>query len=192
MWRIKIPIPLIVGGGLALGALLERYGAPTPTGAVNILLTKTNVNIEQQAYNTLRLRLVEREGQRSDVYLDSLGILTVGIGHKVLPADGLKLGQRINNAQLEKFYDADATTAFNAALSQAKEIGKYNVDMIVALAEVNFQLGIYWRTKFPNTWSLLKSAKKDAAIKALLTSKWYRQTPNRVIAFTQAINRNFA
>jgi len=185
-------LPLVIGGGLAVGALAERYGIPTPFGKGEQLLTSTNKTIEQQAYDALRAKLLASEGYKNVAYLDTKGILTVGIGHKVLASDNIKLGQSITNAQIEKFYKADSDSAFKSAVAQSKELGKYNADMIVALTEVNFQLGNYWRMKFPNTWTLLKNGKKDAAIRNLKTSAWYRQTPDRVKKFAEAIQRNYA
>lgn len=184
---------LAFGGGLGFGALSERYGLPifSLAGAKGALKDKP-VNVEQQAALLIRDKLVKSEGYRNNAYLDSEGILTVGIGHKVLPRDGIKLGQFVSNAQIEKFYKEDSERAFKAAVKQSIELDKYNVDMIVALTEVNFQLGTGWRMKFPNTWSLLKSGKWQAAIRNLKASRWHRQTPARVVAFTEAINRNFA
>lgn len=183
---------IAVGGGLTFGAIAERYGIPTPFGKGEELLTSTNKNVEQQAYAAIRDALIKTEGYRNDVYKDTRGFLTVGIGHLVTKKDNLKLGQVITNAQVEKFFKADSDSAFKAAVSQAKELGKYNADMIVALTEVNFQLGPFWRSKFPNTWSLLKSGKKDAVIRNLKNSAWNRQTPVRVQKFAEAIQRNYA
>ena len=41
--------------------------------------------------------IAEREGRRNDVYKDSLGKLTVGIGHLVVPSDHLNFGERISD-----------------------------------------------------------------------------------------------
>lgn len=186
-------IGLVIGGGLALGAVIERYGITmlSPNLIKGATIPK-DLQIEIEAANLIRAKLVASEGNKTTVYRDSLGIPTVGIGHKVLPSDKLKVGDTISAARVEEFYKKDAGAAFKAAVSQARELNKYNVDMIVALTEVNFQLGTYWRVKFPNTWSLLKSGYKDKAIAALLKSKWNAQTPNRVAAFVSAINRNYA
>lgn len=185
-------LPLIFGGGLVLGALAERYGLPTPFSKGEQLLTSTNQTIEQQAYAAIRAKLLASEGYRNVAYMDNRQRLTVGIGHLVLAKDKIKLGQSITNAQIEAFYKADSDNAFKSAVAQAKELGKYNVDMIVALTEVNFQLGNYWRIKFPNTWTLLKNGKKDAVLRNLKNSAWYRQTPDRVQKFAEAIERNYA
>jgi GH24 family phage-related lysozyme (muramidase) len=40
------------------------------------------------------------------VYKDSRGFLTVGIGHKVVSADKLKLGDEIDDARVDAFFTA--------------------------------------------------------------------------------------
>lgn len=150
------------------------------------------LNIENQARAQVRSKLIASEGRKNTAYIDNLGFLTVGIGHKVVARDRIVLGQKITDAQIESFFAKDTDKAFKAAVSQSRELNRYNADMIVALTEVNFQLGEYWRSKFPNTWSLLKSGKKLEVIKALKNSAWNRQTPVRVTAFINAINRNYA
>lgn len=47
------------------------------------------------------------EGRRLKVYKDSSGYLTVGVGHKVVPADKLKLGDVITPDRCEALFQAD-------------------------------------------------------------------------------------
>lgn len=186
-------LPLIMGAGLGAGALIERYGVPLLSiDAIRGSMIPKNDNLEAQALSAMREKLIASEGYRLDVYKDTLGILTVGIGHRVTASDNLKLGQRITPERADALYNADVRGALKSAISQARELNRYNLDMIVALCEVNFQLGSFWRVKFPNTWSLLKSGKKAAAIASLKKSLWFKQTPVRVSSFINAIDRNFA
>lgn len=188
-----MPIPLVVAGiGTIAGALSERYGLPVPNyrDFTNFPETGKVANVEANALVRAKQILVQEEGRRDKVYKDSLGFLTVGIGHKVVPADKLKLGDVITNAKIDEFFSKDIAVAFNAAITQAKELGKYNVEMIARLTSVNFQLGIYWRTKFPNTWSLLKNGEIKKAIANIQSSAWAKQTPTRVSMFvTTLINQ---
>lgn len=179
-------------GGLIAGGLSERYGLTLPSiKAVRGQMSK-NEQIRQRAYVLAREILIREEGKRNDVYLDSRGIPTVGIGHKVLPIDKLKVGDVIPDARVFSLFNSDIASAFAAAENQAIELGKYTPAMIARLTSVNFQLGIYWRTKFPNTWSLMKNGRVEDAIKALQRSAWYKQTPNRVTAFINTIRGELA
>lgn len=147
--------------------------------------------INAQIQPLLLQSFIAKEGERLTVYRDSLGKLTVGIGHLVLPRDGLKYGDRITQTQSRAFFAKDIKKALDAAKEQAAELGKYTVDFIIALTHVNFQSGIFWRTIHPKTWDALKRGDSADAVRELRSSLWYRQTPTRVVAFINAINENF-
>lgn len=51
--------------------------------------------------------LIQREGVRNDVYKDSKGFLTVGIGHLVQHADGLKFGDVISDDRIMQLFESD-------------------------------------------------------------------------------------
>lgn len=54
------------------------------------------------------------EGERLDVYIDAAGHPTVGVGHKILPEDNLKLGDSISQFQSDSFLRIDAAKAEQA------------------------------------------------------------------------------
>lgn len=133
-----------------------------------------------------------REGRRNDVYLDSKGIPTVGVGHKVIVADGLSLGDVISDAQIDAFFANDSRTAYNAANGQAVTLGKSSdANFLIALLCVNFQLGAGWTTKFPNTWNYIKNGNISQAINNLYQSAWYQETPDRVDDFVAALQTSY-
>lgn len=149
-------------------------------------------SVEELAKNIFRDKVKGHEGYRLDVYLDKLNILTVGIGHKVIPADNLKLGQIITHAQALAFFEADAAKALSAAIAQAREARKYTATFIAALAEVNFQLGVNWRAKFYNTWRAIVGGNVKEAVSRIQVSAWAKQTPVRVSSFINALKSEFA
>lgn len=152
----------------------------------------TTAQIDSEAFYQARSVLRSHEGYREDVYRDTLGFLTVGIGHRVVAKDGLRLGQRITPQQVEAFFAADIAKAFAAAKSQARELGKYTPNMIAALTSVNFQLGTGWRSSFKNTWNALRVGSVESAISRLKVSAWNTQTPVRVASFISAIRQEYA
>ena len=143
--------------------------------------------MENKILQKLTPHLIDREGLRLTVYRDSLGKPTVGVGHLVLPQDGLKVGDRITRAQSDAFLAKDASTAIQAAMAQGKEIGVDDIDFLVALASVNFQLGTGWTKKFPRTWDLIRRGEYWRAIENLNKSLWAKQTPVRVRDFVSAL-----
>jgi len=133
--------------------------------------------------------LKQREGSRNDVYLDSRKRPTVGIGHLVLPADKLKVGDKIDNARVSAFFQKDSAKAMSAARSQAGKAHITDSNFIIYLASVNFQLGPEWYKKFPKAWDLImKGHYKDAAVE-VQKSTWYSQTPVRVKDFQLALRK---
>ena len=143
--------------------------------------------------NTLAIAEIKaQEGLKLEVYADTLGNPTVGYGHLVLAGEGLKLGDKITQDQADALLVKDYNKAFNAAVAQATELNKINAEFIAALTSVNYQLGTGWRSKFPNTWGMLKSGDTAGAIQNLKASKWNEQTPVRVTAFVGAIQNTYA
>lgn len=151
----------------------------------------TDAQIEALAMERAQQILHYREGWRLDVYLDSLGYATVGIGHKVVPADKLKVGDVITSAKAWEFFYKDVATAFDAAKKQARQIGIYTPEFIAALTSVNFQLGTGWTQKFYETWPALLRGDWRTAERNLIASLWYQQTPARVEDFIFEIRRAF-
>lgn len=128
------------------------------------------------------------EGDRDDVYVDSTGNPTVGIGHKVVPADQLKVGDRISATRKEALWRADSEKALSAARAQMRAAGLDDDDEFLApLASVNFQLGTGWHYDHVKTWELVKAGKYIAAAREAQNSKWFKDTPIRVRAFQSAL-----
>jgi len=136
--------------------------------------------------------LMRREGFDATVYKDTLGFLTVGVGHRVISSDNLRLGDKVSISRVTKLLDVDSEKAFQAAKKQAEQMGKESDDFIVALTSVNFQLGTGWPKTFNQSFKLLVEGKGEEAIKKLKGSKWAQQTPVRVTDFIEAIEAEFA
>ena len=84
--------------------------------------------------------LVQEEGVRDVVYLDSAGYPTVGCGHLVTPADGLKLGDRISYDRILDFLDADLAEAQQAVSRVAGDVPLYQHEYD-ALVDLVYNVG---------------------------------------------------
>jgi lysozyme len=131
--------------------------------------------------------MILREGKRNTVYLDSLGKPTVGIGHLVLPEDNLRVGDQIDDARVDAFFQKDGAAALAAARTEAAQAGITSSAFIPYLASVNFQLGTKWTATFPNTWKMIVNGQYTAAANALNGTEWADQTPVRVKDFQDAL-----
>ena len=166
-------------------ALRERARAEAAAAA-----ERKRIIRERREHDAFRQHMKSEEGDENVVYLDTNGHETVGIGHKVTHADGLKVGDRITDAQKEAFFRADADKALRAARAQMREAGIADQGFLVPLASVNFQLGTGWKNEFKKTWAFIKARQYAAAATEVQDSKWFRvDSPDRVQAFQEELMR---
>lgn len=136
------------------------------------------------------------EGCKLDLYKDTEGYWTIGIGQlitknpskDVARAELDKLMGRVCNGRITQH---EAETLFNRSVEKAKAgILKHPVlkpvyDVLdevrrCALINMVFQMGVAGVAGFPKGLRLLKAKSWEAAAKELADSRWYKvQTPNR-------------
>lgn len=123
------------------------------------------------------------------VYKDSLGKLTVGIGHLIdsnSPFYGKTHGDTVSYEEGMSQFDKDVNAKIkhlNAAIKKHPNL-KY-VDY-AALVDVQFQMGSkVWKT-FTDTMSLIDAGNFMDAAEEVKRSKWYKDTPKRVEAISKA------
>ena len=146
---------------------------------------------EERSFNDFVDLLYDEEGFRRSVYKDTKDNPTVGLGH-LLTASELKeykVGDTWVDEDLLNTTRKDIRDKWNTAKTQAQELGIDDTDFIVSLGSVNFQLGENWFEDHDKTWALLKAGKYEEAIKEAARSQWYRDTPDRVVAFQRAIRK---
>ena len=149
-------------------------------------------------YNDYLEHLELREGNEECVYLDSLGKPTCGVGHLLTERERqvYQVGDEVSEEQRTVWLEHDATKAWEAAAQQMEDLNIEDVEFIIALGSVNFQLGTKWMNKFPSAYKALKDKDYDEAIYQVSTgsgkdgqSKWKEQTPVRVEDFVIAIDK---
>ena len=131
----------------------------------------------------------DREDFRNKVYLDSLGIPTVGFGHKLVGEEKIKykVGDRVPDNILNEWLVKDSKTAWLGALKQSEDLGIEDLDFIDSLASVNYQLGTSWFKIHKKTWKFLQNKEYAEAAVEAADSDWFKQTPTRVEDFQAAI-----
>lgn len=128
-----------------------------------------------------------REGRRNDAYLDSKGILTVGIGHRVTAFDHLKLGDVIPDSRVDSLFAKDIGSALSAAHLQAAQAGITSPAFVPALAAVCFQCGTGWTKTYFGVWKFILAGQYEAAAVDAGGTLWAKQTPVRVADFQRAL-----
>ena len=168
-----------------------QTGESPPVDINNFDMPDTGGSLEDTNKTNFIKHLKDREGFRTDVYKDTEGNLTAGMGH-LLPQDtSYKVGDQIGMDQLNQWATDDSTSAYNNAQSQAEEYGQANnPEFVQALGSLNFQLGPGWQKKFPGVNKALMAGDYERAAQEMKyinpdnpdagTSKFFNQTPVRV------------
>ena len=136
--------------------------------------------------------LISEEGSRPDVYRDSEGYLTAGVGHKLTEEDlrKYKEGDTVPQAVRDEWLEQDSEKAYTQARFQNSQLP--NPMDVNRLASANFQLGTNWTSKFPETWEAMLDGDNEKA--AMLVgqnadgsgpSQWSIQTNDRFKKFQQ-------
>ncbi len=145
-----------------------------------------DTNFPEDVLNLLKLR----EGYSTTVYLDTVGVKTAGIGHRLLPADLAEypnVGSEVPEEVIMHWFSEDVGKAYTAALEQASDLHIADGHFIAVLTSVNFELGVNWRDKFVSTWHLLMTRQWAQAAKHIDSSLWARQAKVRAEDFAKAI-----
>lgn len=131
--------------------------------------------------------LEKREGRESIVYRDTEGYLTCGVGHLMteIECDLYPEGNRVPDSLIDEWLKKDTERAWLAAEDQSN--GIQCPELQEALFSVAFQLGPGWNRKFVKTWKYLKEHRWEKAAVEATDSKWFEQTPIRVLDFTTAL-----
>lgn len=127
-------------------------------------------------------QLTVSEGRRNAAYLDSVGILSIGIGHNCVakPVAGVtKVGDRISDELLEELFDADVNEAILnldnylpwwSALDDVRQ----NV-----MIDMCFNMGIGTLRTFVNTLRAIEQGEYKAAAAGMRKSLWAKQVGKR-------------
>lgn len=156
---------------------------PVPTGQTPIMnsLPMTNKEYDSQYESSEYEQLKSDEGFRNKVYKDTLGNLTVGIGHKLTPDElkRFKEGDTFNEDLLNDMFEQD----FEVARSDAEKFAPDDLpdEAMDIITNMAFQLGYPNLSKFKRFKAALKERDFNKAADEMLDSKWAseEQTPER-------------
>ena len=118
------------------------------------------------------------------MYRDSLGYLTVGVGHLIRSSDppdirDLKLGDVITDKEVQRLYDKDVTIAINDCYQLFSSFGYLPLEVQRILANMSFNLGYNHLAKFKNLIAAVNRRDWCRAATQMKNSKWYSQVGNR-------------
>ena len=130
-------------------------------------------------YKNLKKRIKKNEGFSLKPYKDQLGYLTIGYGHLILQGEVKLVETKISKKKLEKIFISDFNKAVNDFNKFFKYLSKRPRDSEL-LIEMIFQIGIFNVLKFKKLLQNINKSNKFLVCFEMMTSLWYKQTPNRV------------
>ena len=133
-------------------------------------------------------QLKRHEGERLTAYLDTVGILTVGVGHncKASPVPGVeKPGDRITQEVSNRLFFEDVQKHEHQILKSLPWISGLVAPRQAVLFNMAFNLGVAGLLSFKNTLSLIEQGKYLAASDAMLKSKWATQVKGRAVELAE-------
>lgn len=144
-------------------------------------------------FDDIQKFITKHEGYRNKVYLDSLGIPTVGIGFNLRRPDapiilkrlGLEYGKVLNGDQI--LTDEQVKEIFQLCLKIAYADVKHYIpkfdtlpkNIKLALIDLSFNLGYNRLSKFVKTRQFIIAGDYKNAANELMSSKWATQVGDR-------------
>ena len=128
---------------------------------------------------TLEERIKKHEGDMVKPYTDTLGFLTGGYGHKILPGEEIPTDQE----GWEKLFQEDLQKAKDGAdrLIKKNKVENLPCKAKEIIIEMVYQMGESGVSKFRKMWKALKQNPNDyyEAAKQMMDSRWAKQTHSR-------------
>ena len=147
-------------------------------------------------------KLISHEGLRLEVYQDSLGIDTIGIGRN-LDDRGITKDELdwMDYPTIEHVYSDGISEADAIYLAQndvqiveeellAAHPCVENLDAVrqLVLVDMAFNMGVPRLCKFKNMWSAIHEGKFEAAAREMLDSRWATQVKGRATKLANAMH----
>lgn len=163
----------------------SREFPPSSSGSASPMpLPKGNLNLSR-----VMCMLSAEEGRRNKPYKDSLGYLTVGVGHLIDPRRGgllpdyaqaeLDRNGMLEEATIDRMLEDDIINAVEQLDRNLPWAASLDEVRYTVLLDMCFQMGISGLMGFHNTLRNIREGDYEQAAQNMKQSLWYRQTPNR-------------
>lgn len=135
--------------------------------------------LTDEQLNILRARITRTEGRRNRPYVDSVGKVTIGIGHNLTD-------KGISDEIVEILFKDDLSEAVNGA-NTLPVYQKLDPIRQTAIIDMVFNMGLEKVREFKNTLGYLNRGDFDGAADQMLLSDWAKQVGNRAIELANII-----
>ena len=126
---------------------------------------------------SLKERIKLHEGFRLEPYTDTLGYLTGGVGHRIMPNEKVPTTKEGWMTLFNK--DFQSAWKFMERFCEENNLRAISDDAKEVLCEMIYQMGFSGVSKFKNMIKALQNRDYKLASVEMLDSRWAKQTPNR-------------
>ena len=130
----------------------------------------------------LRAELTRDEGYRTDIYPDTEGHATVGIGHLIVSGDpehGKPVGTKVTDERVQELFTQDISTALEDCNAVFPDFGSFPEEAQRIIANMMFNLGRTRFLGFENFIDAVKDCNWSEAADEMVASDWYGQVKGR-------------
>ena len=140
----------------------------------------------------LKEHIKYEEGIKYEIYNDSLGYKTFGVGHLVSasdPENNMEVGTEVSKERVDECFDADLQIAINDAETFCEDM-QVDDNVKECVTHMVFQLGLPRLNKFKNFKQALLDGDIKTAQDEMKDSLWYRQTTNRAERLIEKLGKS--
>lgn len=130
----------------------------------------------------LREELVADEGCIYAVYLDHLGLKTVGIGHLCRESDpefDMEVGTPVSEERVMELFNKDMSWTFQDCIQLLSEFNDLPGEVRLIVANMMFNMGVNRMGGFKRFLAAVEKADWNSAADEMHDSRWRRQVPER-------------
>jgi len=130
----------------------------------------------------LRQELETDEGCKYEIYLDHLGLPTIGIGHLIKdndPESKMEVGTSITKERVYECFDQDIQITINDCKKIYEDWNAMDETVKLICCNMMFNLGYPRYSKFKLMIQAIKDGDHTEAAEQMRQSRWYTQVTNR-------------
>ena len=130
----------------------------------------------------LREELAEDEGCKYEIYLDHLGLPTMGIGHLITKDDpeyGLGVGTVVEQSRVQSAFNLDITVTLEDCQRLYKDFNDLPEEVQLITANMMFNMGRPRLSQFKKMIQAIRDGNWLEAGNQMQDSRWYKQVTNR-------------
>lgn len=158
----------------------SNFVANDPSQKINLKMLESEIEAEEDTV--------------LEIYMDSLGNLTAGIGHLITKDDqeyGQPVGTPVDLSRVKKWFDKDLQDSITAATKLLSNFDHHPQVVKHAFINMAFQLGEKRLSEFKKMIRYLEKFQYNAAGNEGMDSKWSKQTNSRAKRITSRIRSGY-